>query len=217
MIKIVSRSGFLETGVERIVDQVVNPKINTIFLPQVEEVVYKFLGVQKPSRMNNINKNGPLSINTTDLLPTDLDPISPDSEVLDKTLNKSNETEKMDDSKGDDDESPPFEPINDTSVFSQHDESTNDSHLSGISGLTSHESHGSRPETPKNFFTNLEMSNQDSQLSKVSSTSRLSIVTTENTEKMEVCDDTSKTGDGSNSNKPENGYNFNIKGIYIKV
>ena len=34
------RSGFLDTGVERIVDQVVNPKIATIFQPKVEEIVY---------------------------------------------------------------------------------------------------------------------------------------------------------------------------------
>lgn len=184
--KNIYESGFFETGVERIVDQVVNPKINAVFLPQVEDVVYKFLGLAKPSRYG---RNGPLTIDTADLLPTDLDPISPDSEVPDKTLNKSNETDKLDDSKNDDDESPPFEPLNDSSAFSQHDESTNDSHLSGISGLTSHDSE-SRAETPKNCFSIQDVSNQDSQLSKVSSTSRLSIVTTE--EKTTVSDDSQR-------------------------
>jgi hypothetical protein len=44
------RSGFLDIGVERIVDQVVNPKILTVFMPQVEDVVYKFLGIEKPKK-----------------------------------------------------------------------------------------------------------------------------------------------------------------------
>ena len=44
------RSGFLDIGVERIVDQVVNPKILTVFMPQVEDVVYKFLGIEEPKK-----------------------------------------------------------------------------------------------------------------------------------------------------------------------
>lgn len=35
---------------ERIVDQVVNPKILTVFMPQVEDVVYKYLGIEKPKK-----------------------------------------------------------------------------------------------------------------------------------------------------------------------
>lgn len=41
-------SSFLETGVERIVDQVVNPKINAIFLPKIEDITYPYLGIEKP-------------------------------------------------------------------------------------------------------------------------------------------------------------------------
>ena len=43
------RSGFLDIGIERIVDQVVNPKIMTVFVLQVEDIVYKFLGLEKPN------------------------------------------------------------------------------------------------------------------------------------------------------------------------
>nr|CAD7395791.1 unnamed protein product [Timema cristinae] len=50
-------SGFLDIGVERIVDQVVNPKIHTVFLPHVEELVYSFLGLEKPERP--VAKAGP--------------------------------------------------------------------------------------------------------------------------------------------------------------
>jgi hypothetical protein len=51
------RSGFLDIGVERIVDQVVNPKILTVFMPQVEDVVYKYLGIEKPKKGKE-NHNG---------------------------------------------------------------------------------------------------------------------------------------------------------------
>lgn len=37
------RSGMLEQGVDRIVAQVVDPKVNHIFRPQVERVVREFL------------------------------------------------------------------------------------------------------------------------------------------------------------------------------
>lgn len=39
---------FLDAGVERIVDQIVNPKISTVFRPNIEEMVYKHLGVERP-------------------------------------------------------------------------------------------------------------------------------------------------------------------------
>lgn len=44
-------------GVERIVDQVVNPKICPLFLPQVEEVVYDCLGVNKPGGPERLINN----------------------------------------------------------------------------------------------------------------------------------------------------------------
>lgn len=42
--------GFLDTGVERIVDQVVNPKVHAVFMPQVEDVVYRVQGIPKPEK-----------------------------------------------------------------------------------------------------------------------------------------------------------------------
>ncbi|XP_033219069.1 myb-like protein X [Belonocnema kinseyi] len=68
-------AAFLEVGVERIVDQVVNPKIYSVFRPQIEDVVYKFLGLERPRQRE---KNGPCALK--DLLPKDLDPISPESD-----------------------------------------------------------------------------------------------------------------------------------------
>lgn len=47
--------GFLETGVERIVDQVVNPKVHSVFMPQVEDVVYRVQGIPKPEKKNVTN------------------------------------------------------------------------------------------------------------------------------------------------------------------
>uniref|UniRef100_A0A0C9R407 Bod1 protein n=1 Tax=Fopius arisanus TaxID=64838 RepID=A0A0C9R407_9HYME len=72
--KHISDGPYLDTGVERIVDQVVNPKIYSVFMPQVEDVVYEFLGLEKPRR----EKNGACGFK--DLLPKDLDPVSPESD-----------------------------------------------------------------------------------------------------------------------------------------
>ena len=66
---------YLEAGVERIVDQVVNPKVYSVFMPQIEDVVYKYLGLERPK---NRQRNGPS--NFKDLLPVDLDPVSPESD-----------------------------------------------------------------------------------------------------------------------------------------
>lgn len=122
----------MDTGVERIVDQVVNPKINTIFLPQVEDVVYRYLGIEKPNRLEV--KKG-LKIDVTDLLPTDLEAISPESDhTKDDSLNFNDSLNS--DTKMEEDESPPFEPIDGQSSNIHHEENSVDSHLSGFSGNT---------------------------------------------------------------------------------
>ncbi|KAK0084736.1 hypothetical protein PV325_006490 [Microctonus aethiopoides] len=72
--KQISDAAYLDAGVERIVDQVVNPKIYSVFMPQIEDVVYKYLGMEKPKR----EKNGACGLK--DLLPIDLDPVSPESD-----------------------------------------------------------------------------------------------------------------------------------------
>lgn len=66
----------MESGVERIVDQVVNPKISSVFLPKVEEVVYRFLGIQKPESAGTSQND---KVKSEDLLPTDLEAVSPES------------------------------------------------------------------------------------------------------------------------------------------
>ncbi|XP_045464814.1 biorientation of chromosomes in cell division protein 1-like 1 [Harmonia axyridis] len=44
----IHESDFVEAGIERIVDQVVSAKMNSIFLPKVDDVMYKFLGIDRP-------------------------------------------------------------------------------------------------------------------------------------------------------------------------
>ncbi|TRY76553.1 hypothetical protein TCAL_02667, partial [Tigriopus californicus] len=46
--KHIQESSYLESGMDRIVDQVVNPKILSVIEPQVEGVICNFLGVAKP-------------------------------------------------------------------------------------------------------------------------------------------------------------------------
>lgn len=125
------RSGFLETGVERIVDQVVNPKITSIFQNKVTEVVFKYLGIEQPSLDDSNSKEIPLKIETDNLLPTDLEQVSPCSAASTKKTDKDNVS--LNDSKIDEDESPPFEPLEQSSS-NNLDENSVDSHMSGFSG-----------------------------------------------------------------------------------
>ncbi|KAI4503628.1 hypothetical protein M0802_001031 [Mischocyttarus mexicanus] len=73
--KHIHEAPYLDAGVERIVDQVVNPKIFSVFTPQIEDVVYKFLGLERPKI-----KEKPSGCGLKDLLPKDLDPVSPESD-----------------------------------------------------------------------------------------------------------------------------------------
>ncbi|CAG9829046.1 unnamed protein product [Diabrotica balteata] len=189
--KNLQESGFLETGVERIVDQVVNPKINSVFLPKVEEVVYKFLGLENPNK----NMKREPEVPAPDPLPTDLEAVSPGSVQSEKMDLKKADGDVLINvvetcSKMEDDEPPPFEPHpldskENGSEKMNIDENTRDSHLSGFSGLESHESNlGS-----DNRVFHMEISNQDSQISQNSSESHLSIITSEETSKMDISED----------------------------
>lgn len=42
-----ARSGMLEAGVDRIISQVVDPKLNHIFRPQIERAIHEFLAAKK--------------------------------------------------------------------------------------------------------------------------------------------------------------------------
>uniref|UniRef100_A0A2M4AIC7 BOD1/SHG1 domain-containing protein n=1 Tax=Anopheles triannulatus TaxID=58253 RepID=A0A2M4AIC7_9DIPT len=169
-------SGYLDTGVERIVDQVVNPKISTIFLPKVEELVYNYLGIEKPKSSVNGNETA-----RGESLLEDLEAVSPDSDKksegsltppqpaaetehmevdmeIDDDDDEAGVEEEVDDSKEQDDfESPAFEPLEVRSP-SKMKEEANDSNSSAISGLTSQES----VESDKNEQTPLaEKSTED--------------------------------------------------------
>lgn len=115
-----SRKGFLDTGVERIVDQVVNPKLNSNFVPKIEDIAYKYLGIEKPA-----NPTSELEVDTGNhqqFLPNlELEQVSPDSEkcpsIEAPSPNAHNQDNLIDDrvddieEKMDDFESPAFEPI----------------------------------------------------------------------------------------------------------
>lgn len=125
------RSGFLDVGVERIVDQVVNPKIGSVFQPRIEEIAYKYLGLPPPQKIYDppppplmhplpplplTAPPPPLKVETCSLLPNDLEQVSPDSDkaTIKSEIEGDDKTEvdmEMEDKLIDDDESPPFEPL----------------------------------------------------------------------------------------------------------
>lgn len=125
------QQGFLEVGVDRIVDQVVNPKIIPVFMPKVEDVVYDCLGVEKPQNQPPPTisasflttapplpkKDNSVKKSLIDLLPKDLDPVSPESDNLSAGTPTKDE-------RNNNDSSPKYD--------------KEDSQLSGISELSSH-------------------------------------------------------------------------------
>lgn len=94
--------------------------------------MYKFLGIEK-NPADNKNLIIKLESTNDNLLPTDLEAVSPESE---KRFNISNNSsQNLDDSKIDEDESPPFEPLEEKPVYTiAPEENSMDSHLSGFSG-----------------------------------------------------------------------------------
>lgn len=185
-----------------------NPKINTMFLPQVEEVVYKYFGIEKPNKNNDEVDGMKVEPLSEDLLPEDLEAVSPESVHAEKKeeLDDSHNTEDM---KMEEDESPPFEPLEEQSNLMIQEENSVDSHLSGFSGMASHESNNSSDTKG----LQIDLSNQDSQMSRNSSESHLSIVTSDDNTKMEVSEDSqskslkpnenTKTENAEESKKPE--------------
>lgn len=105
-----------------------------MFLPLVEDVVYKYLGIEK--RQDPQNK---ANVNATDLLPKDLEAVSPESVQSSKHDEQKEDTDTLNESltsKMDEDESPPFEPLEgcQPTVMTVQEETSLDSELSGISG-----------------------------------------------------------------------------------
>lgn len=145
----------------------VNPKINSVFLPKIEDISYKYLGIEKPKPLDEQPVHTELSSIKEEIkpivLPTDLDDleaVSPDSTGSKKSFKDSTEdlntsvdlikTELNDSAeKVDDDfESPAFEPLKGSLLAGT--ESVNGeelSELSDISGLTSQDSVNSEQES----------------------------------------------------------------------
>ncbi|XP_014242188.1 biorientation of chromosomes in cell division protein 1-like 1 isoform X2 [Cimex lectularius] len=182
------QQGFLQAGVDRIVDQVVNSKIYSVFMPKVEDMVYETLGIEKPKRpervkpigtslapkvespVNTPQKEKPAETTPTEqqpkssqspmsLLPKGLDPISPPSDIEDVDRDDSNTIDET-----------PFLLASlkqKEAAPPQHSEVSNGSKLSGISELSSH---GSRieissttnsivPKTPTKSTSNQKLDN----------------------------------------------------------
>ncbi|XP_016999050.2 biorientation of chromosomes in cell division protein 1-like 1 isoform X2 [Drosophila takahashii] len=117
----------LDKGVDQIVDQVVNPKVATIFEPKIESIVYKYLGITPPpplpsrsamlpapplppfaGHMNGGGGSSLLNVETTaGLLPTDLEQISPDSDRA--TVKSELKDEELPPGVDDEDTSPSYE------------------------------------------------------------------------------------------------------------
>nr|WIM01451.1 biorientation of chromosomes in cell division protein 1-like 1 [Limnephilus lunatus] len=224
-------SNFLDQGVERIVDQAVNPKIASVFLPQVEEVVYKCFGVEKPDRSDQDHANGvstsELRIVTEDLLPEDLEAVSPDSvkshekpaenlfenielppdqimvekkeetEVKVDRIYPSVDTEESDDSKDEEFESPAFEPLDDDLV--KREGSPNNSQMSRLSDLNSRDSDSNSIADKVKKSNNEKVS--ESQLSQASNDSEVSIKVSKLGKKSLMYDSTF-SGDDANINSP---------------
>ncbi|XP_022225137.2 serine-rich adhesin for platelets isoform X2 [Drosophila obscura] len=173
-------SDVLEKGVDQIVDQVVNPKVATIFEPKIESIAYKYLGITPPPPptiappprptllpapplppyAGHMNGSSLLNVETSaGLLPTDLEQISPDSDrgtVQSDGKDDSKEDDLppgVDDRNFDDDTSPSFEPLSEDKPANKDD--LNNGSL--------------------NTLDSVNGASQASQLSQVSSDSRLTI------------------------------------------
>lgn len=159
------RAGYLEVGVSRIVDQVVEQKMSYI-QSKVEEILYQYVGIAKPIKKEKLPTET-LEVET-DLLPTDLEQVSPDSDKkslpedmdIDESKGEEIEEEIVED---EDFESPAFEPIEPATVAKNEN-----SNLSAISGLTSQDS-----LEDKNDLS-LTEPQQETQLSQISSVQDMS-------------------------------------------
>ncbi|XP_017142901.1 flocculation protein FLO11 isoform X1 [Drosophila miranda] len=175
-------SDVLEKGVDQIVDQVVNPKVATIFEPKIESIAYKYLGITPPTPptiappprptllpapplppyAGHMNGSSLLNVQTTSasLLPTDLEQISPDSDRGTVHFDGKDDSKDddlppgVDDRNYDDDTSPSFEPLSEDKPTANKEDLNNGS---------------------LNTLDSVNGASQASQLSQVSSDSRLTI------------------------------------------
>jgi hypothetical protein len=154
----------LDGGVSRIVDQIVEQKMEYI-QSKVEEILYKYAGLEQPIKQEVKQENGALEVDTTNLMPTDLEQVSPDSDK--NSITEVSKDEEVEEEIIDDDfESPAFEPVE--PMIIDKNENSQQSDLSGISGLTSHDSEKS--EQPITAAQETQQMQQDNELSQISST-----------------------------------------------
>lgn len=161
----------------------------------VEEILYNYAGVPKPSLKAVKHENGTLNALEvqTDLLPTDLEAVSPDSE------NKSNISdapgdiveeevdEEMEIVEEEDFESPAFEPLE---ALSPKNENSQTSDFSAISGLTSQDSIEDKSQTSQTSEPAVvETMEVDSQLSQISSANSQSLAESEKPAKSPIIND----------------------------
>lgn len=182
-------SDVLDKGVDQIVDQVVNPKVATIFEPKIESIVYKYLGITPPARPTmlsapplppfgaHLNGSSLLNVETTvGLLPTDLEQISPDSDRA--TVKSESRDDELPPGVDDEDTSPSYELVSERKTLAIKEELNNVSlnNSDSVNGVS-----------------------QASQLSQVSSDSRLTMASS--TESMV---DSHQHTAAHNSGEPEN-------------
>lgn len=124
---------------ERIVDQVVNPKVASVFIPQVEDLVYNYLGIPRKKPAETAGTAETSNGKVVDLLPTDLEAVSPGSvksnddkgEAMDISITKDEKMEV---------DNHPVEVKDDLVSFDIIGKDKEESRLSGISELTIHDS-----------------------------------------------------------------------------
>ena len=194
-------------------DQVVDPKMSFIH-ETVEEILYNYADVPKPSLKAVKHENGTLNALEvqTDLLPTDLEAVSPDSE------NKSNisdapgdiveeevdeEMEIVEDEPEEDFESPAFEPLEN---LSPKNENSQTSDFSAISGLTSQDSIEDKSQASQTSEPAVvETMEVDSQLSQISSANSQSLTESDKPVKSPIINDPvieSRISGGDNAQMP---------------
>lgn len=166
----------------------------------VEEILYNYAGVPKPSLKAVKHENGILNALEvqTDLLPTDLEAVSPDS---DKKSNISDappgdiveeeevdeEMEIVEDEPEEDFESPAFEPLENLSPKNENSQTSN---FSAISGLTSQDSIEDKSQASQTSEPpGVETMEIDSQLSQISSVNSHSLTEPEKPVKSPVNND----------------------------
>ncbi|XP_045506629.1 biorientation of chromosomes in cell division protein 1-like 1 [Colias croceus] len=131
---------YLEQGVERIVDQVVNPKVATVFVPKVEDLVYNYLGITRKKTTVAETSNGNI-----DLLPTDLEAVSPGSVKSNEDKNEKMEIDESSEATKMEIDEQADKVKEESNVLTENNEkeTTEETDTTGANEVTVHDSDGS--------------------------------------------------------------------------